>query len=143
VNPLTRAPVSLVLAVLAAAALGYDAYVHLDLASTYDPVGDSITQGALFRVEAAPAILAALVLLLSDSRLAWLFAGSVGLGGVVAVVLYRYVNVPAIGPIPQMYEPVWFQEKSLSAVAEGLVVVLFLVRESMRLRGTSRSAVTS
>ena len=37
-----------------------------------------------------------------------------------AVMLYRYVDIPAIGPLPAMYEPVWFFEKTLSAVAEGL-----------------------
>jgi hypothetical protein len=60
----------------------------------------------------------------------------------IAVLLYRYVNVPAIGPIPAMYEPVWFFEKSLSAVAEGLGAVLaavgFLRRHSMRRRRTDK-----
>jgi hypothetical protein len=134
VNPLRRPPVVLVLAVLVALGLGYDAYVHLHLASGYDLIGDTITQGALFRVEAAAAILAAALVLLTDSRLAWLFAGLVGLAGVAAVVVYRYVDVPAIGPIPAMYEPIWYGEKTWSAVAEGAVAVLCLVREALRTR---------
>jgi hypothetical protein len=125
-------PLSLVLAVLAAVGLGYDAYVHLDLASTYDAVGSTITQGALFRIEAVVAVLAALLLLVSDSRIAWLTAGMVGLGGVGAVLLYRYVDVGAIGPVPNMYEPLWYHDKTWSAVAEGVVAVLWVVRELLR-----------
>jgi hypothetical protein len=134
VNPLQRSRVSLVLALLVAAGLGYDAYIHLDLATGYDAIGEDITQGNLFRVEAVAAIFAAAFVLLSDSRIAWLIAGGVGLAGVVAVVLYRYVDVPAIGPIPAMYEPIWFAEKTWSAVAEGAVALLWLVREGLRLR---------
>lgn len=136
VNPMAAGPLPLLLRVLAATGLGVDAYVHLHLASRYDPVGDSITQGGLFRVEAVVAILVAVALLAFDNRLAWLNAGLVGAGGVAAVLLYRYVNVPAIGPIPSMYEPIWFGEKTLSAVAEGGVVVVFLVREALRRRPT-------
>ena len=133
-DPLRRSPLSLVLAVLTAAGLAYDAKVHLHLAKTYDPVGSSITQGGLFRVEAVVAILVALAVLVSDRRLVWATAGLTGLAGVAAVVLYRYVNVGSIGPIPNMYEPVWFGEKTHSAIAEGLVAVLWLVREGVRLR---------
>lgn len=131
-NPLRRSRLSLLLAVLTALCLAYDAKVHLNLAPGYDAIGDTITQGALFRVEAAAAIVAAVAVLLSDSRLAWAAAGLVGLAGVVAVVLYRYVDVPAIGPIPAMYEPAWFPQKTRSAFAEGAVAVLWLVRESVR-----------
>lgn len=35
-------------------------------------------------------------------------------------MLYRYVDVPAIGPIPAMYEPIWYFEKALSAAATGI-----------------------
>jgi hypothetical protein len=132
-NPLRRSGASMVLALLAAAGLAYDAYVHLDLASSFDVVGDTITQGALFRIEAVLAIVAGLVVLASDSRLAWALAGMVGIGGVAAVLLYRYVDVGAIGPIPNMYEPVWYHEKTWSAVAEAAVGALWLVRETVRL----------
>jgi hypothetical protein len=131
---LHRSRISLVLAVVAAAGLAYDAKVHLHLAGTYDPVGSTITQGGLFRVEAGLAVLAALAVLVSDHWLAWATAGLTALGGVAAVVLYRYVDVGAIGPIPDMYEPLWFGEKTHSAVAEGLVVVVWLVREGLRRR---------
>jgi hypothetical protein len=131
------------LAVLAAAGLAYDAYVHLDLASVYDGNGDTITQGALFRVEAAMAILVGLAVLVSDHRLVWLAAGLTGIGGVALVCLYRYVDVGAIGPLPNMHEAVWYGEKTRSAIAEAGVGVMWLAREALRYRGrraTSGSA---
>jgi hypothetical protein len=131
-NPLRRSGASMVLALLVAAGLGYDAYVHLDLADSFDAIGDTITQGALFRIEAVLAVVAALVVLASDSRLAWALAGMVGFGGAAAVTLYRYVDVGAIGPIPNMYEPAWYSDKTWSAIAEAAVGVLWLVREAVR-----------
>jgi hypothetical protein len=136
-----RPLLSLPLAAATAAALGYDAYVHLHLAPLYDAVGGAVTQGLLFRVEAALAVAAALLVLVSDSRLAWAAAGLVGLGGVAAVVLYRYVDVGAIGPIPNMYEPAWYGEKTWSAVAEAAVGLLWPLRELVRL--LSRPAARS
>lgn len=127
-----RPAFSLALAALTAALLGYDAYVHLHLASGYDAVGDTVTQGALFRVEAGLALAAALLVLVSDSRPAWAAAGVTGLGGVAAVLLYRYVDVGALGPIPNMYEPAWYHDKTWSAVAEGTAAVLWLTREAVR-----------
>jgi hypothetical protein len=132
VNPLQRSRSSLVLALLAAAGLAYDAYVHLDLAKNYDAVGSTITQGGLFRVEAVLAVVVGLAVLLSDHRLVWLAVGMTGFGGLAAVVLYRYVDVGAIGPIPNMHEPIWYGEKTKSAWAEGGVGVVWLVREALR-----------
>jgi len=123
---------SRVLSVAVAAGLAYDAYVHLHLAPVYAAVGSTVSQGALFRVEAALAIISALLVLVSDSRPAWAAAGLTGLGGFAAVVLYRYVDVGAIGPIPNMYEPAWYGEKTWSAIAEGAVAVLWLTREAAR-----------
>jgi hypothetical protein len=131
-KPPMRSRLSLALAVLAAAGLGYDAFVHLHLAGGYDAIGSTITQGWLFRLEAGAAILVAIAVLLSDSRLVWAAAGLTGLAGVVAVVLYRYVDVGAIGPIPDMYEPAWYPEKTRSALAESGVTALWLLREAVR-----------
>jgi hypothetical protein len=133
-----RSRASAVLAAAAAIGLAYDAKVHLHLAGGYDAIGSTVTQGALFRVEAALALVAALAVVLLDRRLAWAAAGLTGLGGVVAVVLYRYVDVGAIGPIPNMYEPVWYAEKTRSALAEGGVAVVCLVREVLRVTQSAR-----
>lgn len=118
----------LLLRLLVAAGLVVDAVVHLRLASQYQlaqPAG--IGQGNLFRIEAAVAVLVAAYVLLRGSRPAFLAASAVALSACVAVVLYRYVQVPGLGPIPPMYEPVWFFQKSLSAVVEGATGVAALV----------------
>ncbi len=120
-----RTPICWALALLVAAGLVVDAYVHLHLASGYQlaaPAG--IGQGNLFRVEAVVALLVAGLVLLTGSRVAFAAAALVGLSAFAAVVLYRYVQVPALGPIPSMYEPVWFFQKTLSAIAEGAVGLL-------------------
>jgi hypothetical protein len=129
---LRRSRLSLALAVLTAIGLLYDAKVHLHLAGDYDAVGSTVTQGWLFRVEAVVAIVVAVAVLVSDHRLVWVSAGVTGLAGVVAVLLYRYVDVGAIGPIPNMYEPAWFPEKLHSAYAEGAVAVASLIRWPLR-----------
>lgn len=113
------------LRLVTAAALFIDAGVHIHLAPGYqagNPAG--IGQGNLFLLESAAAILAALYVLLRGSRPAYAGALVVALSAFAAVLLYRYVDVPAFGPFPAMYEPVWFAEKSLSAVAEAAGAVL-------------------
>ena len=116
------------LRVVVAAGLAVDAVVHLRLAPGYqlaDPAG--IGQGNLFRIEAVVAILAAVLVLVTGSRLAYAFAFAVAASALAAVVLTRYVEVPAFGPLPSMYEPVWFGQKTASAVAEGVAAVAALV----------------
>ncbi|WP_427131980.1 hypothetical protein [Pseudarthrobacter sp. S9] len=113
------------LRVLTAVALFIDAGVHVHLAPGYqagNAVG--IGQGNLFLLESAAAVLTALYVLLRGSRAAYAAALMVALSAFVAVVLYRYVNIPAFGPFPAMYDPVWFFEKSLSAVAEAAGAIL-------------------
>lgn len=106
---------------LVSSALVVDAVVHLRLASDYQLAAPSgIGGGNMFRIEAVVAIVAAVYVLVRGSRTAYVVAFSVAFSALVAVILYRYVDVPQIGPVPAMYEPVWFFEKSLSAVAEGI-----------------------
>ena len=108
-----------VLRVLTVVALGVDAFVHLHLAPSYDSLKATVSQGQLFRVEAAAAILVGLALLFVANRLTWLAALMVLAGGVAAVLVYQYVDVGAFGPVPDMYDPIWSAEKAVSAVAEG------------------------
>ncbi|WAH98953.1 hypothetical protein [Arthrobacter sp. MMS18-M83] len=120
-----RKPRDIVLRLLVVAALVIDAMVHWQLAPGYQlgaPGG--IGQGNLFRLEAVAAVLAGLYVLVRGSRPAYAAALVVAGSAFIAVLLYRYVDIPALGPIPAMYEPVWFFEKALSAVAEGLGAVL-------------------
>jgi hypothetical protein len=91
--------------VLVAAGLITSAVIHFQLAPGYQQAAPGgIGQGNLFRIQASVAILSALY--------------------VLAMILYRYVQLPAIGPIPSMYEPVWFTEKVVTAVVEGIAGVL-------------------
>jgi hypothetical protein len=115
-----------ILGVAAAAALGIDAYVHFHDAGFYNAVTTSvISQGALFRVEAALATALGLVLLVRPSRLWWAVAFIVAASAFGAVILYRYVDVGALGPIPNMYEPTWVSPGKLaSAWAEGAATIL-------------------
>ncbi|MFF2080067.1 hypothetical protein ACFVXG_35570 [Kitasatospora sp. NPDC058162] len=131
---LERRPLHLLLRLLAVAGLAIDAAVHARLADQYDPIGDSISQGTLFRAEAAAASLAALLLLLGRRRSAVLFAWLVAASGLGALLLYRYVDVGALGPLPNMYEPIWFTEKTLAAWAEGVATAALTVLLLLGLR---------
>jgi hypothetical protein len=125
-----RAPLHIrewLLRVVTAAGLGYDAYSHLDLAANYDAITASISQGTLFRVETVLAILAAVAVLLVRRRIVTLAAFLLAAGGLTALLLYRYVDIGAIGPLPNMYEPAWFPEKTWSAISQGVAGVASLI----------------
>lgn len=115
-----RVAVLLVLRAVAAAGLLVSAYVHLDLAVTYDGIGEQLTVGDLFRAQGVGALLAALGLLLVRRWWTAALAVAVALGSTAAVVLTVYVRVPPVGPLPELYEPVWYADKSVSAVATGV-----------------------
>jgi hypothetical protein len=103
------------------AALAIDAYVHLHLASSYASARSGVvSEGDLFRIEAALAIVVAAALLVRPRWYTALLALVVSVGGVGAVLLYTYVDVGAAGPLPDMYEPVWFPEKTWSVWGEGV-----------------------
>jgi hypothetical protein len=108
-----------------AAALGIDAMVHWQNAPAYDAVTGTISQGQLFRVEAALAVVVGLLVLVRPRPSSWLAALLVAASALAAVLLYRYVDVGALGPLPNMYENTWqVPGKLLSAYAEGAAVVL-------------------
>jgi len=121
----------LALRAITSAGLLVDAVLHLQLAANYQLAAPGgIGQGNLFRIEAALALLALLWVVLRGSRAAYAAALAVAAGGLVALLAYRYYQLPAFGPVPAMYEPVWFFKKTLTAVAEavatGAAVVGFL-----------------
>jgi hypothetical protein len=111
-----------------AAGLAVDAVIHLQLASVYQlaaPAG--IGQGNLFRIQAVAAILVAVLVLVRGSRLANASALLIAGSALGAVLLYRYVDVPAFGPIPSMHEPLWFAKKTATALAEGAAILAALI----------------
>ena len=125
---------------LAVAALGISSYVHLHLAHLYAYPG-TISGTDLFRAQGAAAAAVALVLLVTGNRFAWVAAALLGLGSFAAVMLYRYVDVGAIGPLPNMYDATWqpSPDKLLSAVAEIAVPLLWVVHLAMTRRAPVRS----
>ena len=113
------------LRIATAVALGIDAAVHWQNASAYDAVTGTISQGQLFRVEAALAVVVGLLVLVRPWPSSWLAALAVAVSALAAVLLYRYVDVGALGPLPDMYENTWqVPGKLLSAYAEAAAVVL-------------------
>lgn len=125
------------------AGLAIDAYVHFHLASNFDGLKGSgrfaVSQGQLFRVEAVAAIVAGLLVLFLLNRITALIAFAVLVGGVSAVLLYTYVDIGAIGPLPSMHDPIWYAEKTISAVAQAVAAVAALLLAF--LLGRRRSAV--
>lgn len=130
---------SYTLRLVVVACLAIDAYVHLDLAHDYDPIKASVSQGTLFRYEAAAAIVAGVLLLITGRTFAWIFAFLVLAAGFTAVMVYQYVDIGAFGPFPEMYDPYWTFEKGLSVVAEGVGAVLAGAMVLVRLRAWWRS----
>ncbi len=131
----------IVLRLLVVAGLTVDAYVHVDVAHGY-AVGFGtgwFTGQTLFLIEAGVASFAALMVLVTGARIAYAFAFLVAASAFGAVMLYRYVNVGKLGPIPNLYEPIWFTQKTVSAIAEAVALVaaaigVVLPRGSRRLR---------
>ena len=120
----TWLPVRIALILVVVAGLAVDAYVHFDLADDYDPVKTStLSQGDLFRAQSVVAILAALLLLVRPRRWTAAIAALVAGSALAAVLVYRYVDVGQIGPIPSMYEASWYPEKTLTAIAEAAAFV--------------------
>jgi MFS superfamily sulfate permease-like transporter len=120
--------VQAVLTAVVVVGLAIDAYVHFDLASAFrNNKTSTLSEADLFRLEAVLAVIAAVALLVRPRRYTAAFAFLVAAGGTAAVVVYRYVDVGAFGPIPDMYDPFWAPaEKNLSLVAEVAAAVAAL-----------------
>jgi hypothetical protein len=120
-TPNARQVIDWTLRLATAAALAIDAYVHADLADLYERNRSSgLSQGDLFRIEAAGSALAALLILLVGRRLVWALAFVVAASALGGVMIYANYDLGALGPIPDMYEPSWYGEKTLAAVAEAV-----------------------
>jgi hypothetical protein len=121
-SPRSRA-LALVLRLVAVAGLSVDAYVHFKLAHEYDAVRATVSEGQLFRGEAFAAITAALLILITWRPTTRALVFAIAASALVTLLVNRYVHIGAIGPLPDMYEPDWFGDKVLTAVAEGVVAV--------------------
>ena len=134
--------VRIALIVIVVAGLAVDAYVHLDLARSYDPAKTStLSQGDLFRAESVVAILAALLLLVRPRRWSAAIAAIVAGSALAAVLVYRYADIGQIGPIPSMYEATWYTEKTISAIAEAAAFLAAVVLLLVPWRRSTRTGV--
>lgn len=127
-------------AVCAAVGLTVSAFVHVTLAGPFDAnVGTIASQGVLFRVQAVIDVLAAALIVIRPRRWASLIVAVVALGGLALILVTVAVplDLTAIG-LPYLFEPSWYQNKIVAAVAQGvaalgaLVVTLGAEREKSR-----------
>lgn len=115
------------LLLLTAAALVVNAVIHLRLAGPFDGIaGALVSQGTLFRIQAA-ANLAAAALLLTRTRWAAALAAIIAAGGLALVVITTLVplDLTPIG-LPFLFEPVWYADKVVSAVAQAVALAAAL-----------------
>jgi hypothetical protein len=117
---------ALALRVVVASGLVVDAYVHTDLAPSYAGGGAFGVQ-ELFLVQAGVALAAALLVLTLGRTAAVLAAAVVAASALAAVVTSRYVDVGPLGPLPDLYEPVWYPEKVVATGAEAVALVAAVV----------------
>lgn len=133
---------STLLRLITASGLVVDARIHLKLAVAYDSIKTStISQGDLFRIEAGLAIAAAVLILLIRTKITSLFAVAVAGGGLVALMVYRYADIGAFGPLPRMYEPIWYPDKVDTCIAQAVATaasLCLLILAVWRSRKTGR-----
>jgi hypothetical protein len=132
-------------AIVAVAGLSIDAYVHLNLAATYAEAQAPINEGVLFRAEAVLALLTAVALITPRRRLPFVLGFAVSASALTVMVVSRYVDLGPIGPLPDLYDPVWFPEKlwaaggeAAASIASAAGILLLSIRTRPR-----RSATTA
>jgi hypothetical protein len=118
-----------------AVGLAVDAYLHADLAGQYGGAGLLSIQH-LFLGAAGAAAVGALLIVVVRRRWAALATLLIAAGTVAAVLTYRYVDLGPLGPLPDLYEPIWYPGKVVSAVAEATAALAAAVL----LRTASRPA---
>jgi hypothetical protein len=125
----------IVLRVLVALGLAADAVVHWQFAPDMAFVeGGSIGGEELFRIQAVVAAVAAVLVLAWARRWTYAVAFLVAASAVGALLLYYYVDVGVLGPFPDMHDPAWYPEKTISLVGEGIAALaalagMFVVRD--------------
>jgi hypothetical protein len=128
--------VSWALRVVTAASLVVDAVVHNELVHRYAPnQSGGLSQGQLFRIEAVVAMLAAALVLITARWFAWVIAFAVAASALAAVLISTNYDIGSIGPIPDMYEPIWYGKKTLAASAEAIGAVTALAGLAFRYVG--------
>ena len=122
---------TLVLRAVSFVALCVSAYVHVDLAAAPWFSDGAFTLATLFVADAAACFLVGMWMIVRGSLLSCLAAGAVAAGSLGALVLAVYVKVPAMGPMPSVYEPFWYTEKVVAAVAAGVAAAAALLAAAL------------
>ena len=118
----------LALRLIAAGGLLVSAFLHLMLAFENGISGELFTMQQLFVVQGVAAALTGGLLLVGDRMMLWLPALAVALASTVPLLASVYFPLPAIGPLPPINEPIWYDEKLLSLVVVATVPLLYLIR---------------
>jgi hypothetical protein len=129
------------LIVIVVAGLTIDAYIHFNLASNYELIKTrTLSQADLFRIEGAVAIVAALLLLVRPRRYTAALAAIVAGSALLVLLIYRYNDIGRLGPIPSMYEPIWYTKKTVAAYAEGAALIAAVALLSVLRAQSARTA---
>jgi hypothetical protein len=112
----------LLLRLAVVAGLGVDAFVHFHLAGDTGQTG-TISESTLFWIQGVVALVVAILVLVRPRPVPYVIAFLVAASALGAVLLYRYADIGAIGPLPDMYEPVWYTEKAVTTIAEAVATV--------------------
>jgi hypothetical protein len=101
-----------------ASGLAVDAYVHANLAHIYAESSGGINEGTLFRSQAVIAAIVAALVALMATRLVYLAALLIGSSAAILATVATYYQIGPFGPLPNLYDPIWYPEKVVSVVAE-------------------------
>jgi hypothetical protein len=126
------------LLIITAIALLVNAVIHFQLAGPFDAItGTLVSQGTLFRIQAAVNIAAAL-LLITRTRWAAALAALVAAGGLALVVITTLVplDLSPIG-LPFLFEPIWYADKVIAAVAQAIALAAAITAALLRRRPAS------
>src|SRR5690349_6131934 len=120
----------ILLRVLVAAGLAADAVVHWrfapDMAPGPNTPSDVIPGDDLFYGQAIAAAVAALLVLVWARRWTYALAFVVAASAAGAVLLYYFVGFGQLGPIPRMYDPQWYADKTISFAGEAVAALAAL-----------------
>lgn len=121
----------ILLRVLVAAGLAVDAWVHWrfapDMAPGPNAPSGTIAGDDLFRAQAIVAVVAAVLVVVWASKWTYAFAFVVAASAAGAVLLYYFVDVGRLGPIPGMYDPSWYADKTISLAGEVVAALAALI----------------
>ncbi|TDC67942.1 hypothetical protein E1200_13270 [Actinomadura sp. GC306] len=121
----------IVLRLLVAAGLAVDAVIHWRFAPDMAPGPNSpsgtIAGDDLFYAQAIAAAVAAVLVLVWARRWTYALAFLVAASAAGAVLLYYFVDFGQLGPIPRMYDPSWYADKTISLAGELVAAVAALI----------------